>query len=148
MDRKGQPRSRWTASLCCRASHRRPWHWILSRTYPTTECRLYQYASLHCAKSSGVYQLIHNPIVGWKTEVFSNRDIREAIKELKKKGISPAESLPEALYKRFYVHTSAYVKENHEISRNVARLEAITGISAAELWENREDFGFAYWKRG
>ena len=102
--------------------------------------RLYQYVSLHCAKSSGVSSSFTIQLLAEKLKC-SNRDIREAIKYLKKKGLALPNPYPKH-YTKDFTFILPYVKELHEISRNVARLEAITGISASELWEHREDFGF------
>ncbi len=102
--------------------------------------RLYIYASLHCAKSTGISSLFTIEFLAVKLQC-SRRDIREAMKDLKKMGRALPNPYPKH-YTKDFTFILPCVKEMSEVSANVGRIEALTGMKKRELWECREELGY------
>ena len=102
--------------------------------------RLYQYITLHCSKSSGITSSFTIELLAEKLECHK-RDIREAMKELKKRGLALPNPYPKHFTKDF-TFILPYVKELSDMGWKVATIENKTEMKVSEIWENRDYLGF------
>lgn len=102
--------------------------------------RLYVYASLHCAKATGISSRFTIEFLAEKLQC-SRRDIREGMKDLRKMGLALPNPYPKH-YTKDFTFILPYVKGLAEVSKEVGRIESLTGMDKRELWERREEFGY------
>ena len=102
--------------------------------------RLYMYASLHCTKKTGITSRFTIEFLAGKLQC-SRRDIREAMKDLRKMGLALPNLYPKH-YTKDFTFILPYVKQLAEVSKEIGRIEALTGKKNLELWNCREELGY------